>query len=155
MNIPPMNATAFARLLGVAKSTVSGWMAAGMPHRPGRGKRPAQIVLAEALPWVLHHRMAPPGSERERLAKEQADRVALDNAVKRGELVYASHVDEIMATMSADLVALLEALPGRAAAPAAGKSAAEVRSILLDEVRRVRGAFAEAIGALAERIAQA
>lgn len=120
-----------------------------MPAKAGRQGREAQIDAEKAIPWVVLHREAPPGSQRERLAKEQADKVAIENAAKRGELMHADQVAEVFTSLAADLAARHDAVPGRVASEFAGiTEPAIIRSRLLDELRIVRAAVADALGRL-------
>jgi phage terminase Nu1 subunit (DNA packaging protein) len=158
MKLPPIrwpkcNAAQFAEICGVSPQAVTAWIDAGMPCERGRGKGHAvTVTLAKALPWVLARR-EPAGSQRERLAKEQADKIALENTTKRGELIYAGHVAEVLSAMSADLAARHDAVPGRTASEFAGiNEPAVIRARLLDELRGVRGAFADAITKLADAL---
>jgi len=148
---PKCTASQFAELLGVSVQTVTAWIDAGMPCARGRGRGHAvEITPGLALPWVVWRR-EPKGSQRERLAKEQADKVAIENAVKRGELIFASQVAEVFSTLSADLASRHDAVPGRLASELAGiNEPAVVRERLLDDLRSVRAAFADAIEKLAD-----
>ena len=143
----------FAELLGVSGGTVTNWMDAGMPaDRTGRQRQVVRITLSKALPWVVSHRETK-GGERERLAAEQADKFALENSRRRGELIYADQVAEVMARIAAELSSRLDAVPGRVAGELAGISdPAVIRQRLLDEHRAVRAAFAGATAELADAL---
>lgn len=52
-------------------------------------------------------------AERARLAKEQADRVSMENAVKRKELVPVAVMTVALARVSAQVAARLDGVPGR------------------------------------------
>lgn len=147
-----MSRNEFAALCGVVGATVTNWMQAGMPHRSGgRSGREVHIDPKLAIPWVVSNREAPEGSQRDRLAKEQADKVALDNAQKRKEMIYAWQVSDGLNSMAAELAASLDALPGRVANELAGISdAGQIRVILLRECRAVRGSVARHLGQLAD-----
>lgn len=142
----------FAKLCEVSKVTVSNWCEAGMPHEGG-GKpgNPFQINVREALPWVVANRTEKPGSERDRLAKEQADKIAIENAQSRKELIQAQHVEDSVAEALANLTTQLDGLPGRMATPLSSiEDPALVRSKLQDEVRRIRFTYAESLAKLGE-----
>ena len=147
---PKCTAGDLAKLLGVSAASVSQWVDAGMPCARGRTKGHAITIEPErALPWVLARR-EPKGSQRARLAKEQADKVALDNAAKRGELVKLSLVADVMLAQAADISGRLDGLAGRVASEFAGISdPAEIRARLLDECRTIRAGHAEYIDRLA------
>ena len=53
--------------------------------------------------------------ERARLAKEQADRVAMQNAVQRGELAPVAALESVLSATGARVGRLLDALPGQIA----------------------------------------
>lgn len=148
-----VSASAFADLLKVSPTTITNWMDAGMPaQRTGRQKKAVRISLAAALPWVVSQRQTK-GGERERLAGAQADKVELENARKRGELIYADQVAEVMSTLGADLAARHDAVSGRLAGELAGLSdPAVIRERIREELRAVRGAFAEAVAKLADAL---
>lgn len=150
---PKCSAAQFAALVGVTAPAVTQWIDAGMPCDRGRGKGHVVTVTPEkALPWVLSRR-EPHGSQRERLAKEQADKVALENARKRGEMIFSSQVAEALAALGADLAARHDAVPGRVASEFAGTTdPAVIRSRLLDELRVVRAAFADTAAKLADAL---
>lgn len=143
-----LTVTQAAALLGKPDSTVGDWCQQGLPSK--KSGRNRVIRVRDLLRW-LAGRDAQPGSERERLAKEQADRVALDNAKKRGELIYAWQVADVLNTMAATLSAQLDSLPGRVAGELAGMTdAADIRALLLRETRAIRSSMAEHVGKLAE-----
>lgn len=74
-------------------------------------------------------------SERARLAKEQADKVAMQNAERRGELAPVSAMEMVLATVGAKVGRILDTIPG------------QVR-------RRVPGIGSEVIEAIATDIAK-
>lgn len=51
-------------------------------------------------------------AERARLAREQADKIAMQNAVTRGELAPAYVLEEVLARVGARAARLLETIPG-------------------------------------------
>jgi phage terminase Nu1 subunit (DNA packaging protein) len=87
---------------------------------------------------------------------EKGKKLALENAVKSGQLIYADQVAEVLSELSADLARHLEAVPGRHAdelAALADRAAVRVR--LLEITRNVRASFAAGIEAIADRLAKA
>jgi phage terminase Nu1 subunit (DNA packaging protein) len=147
-----MNGTEFAEFCGVSKASISGWAKDGMPCSPaGRAGRELRIDPAQAIPWVIAHREAPEGSQRERLARVQADKVEIDNATKRGQLIYAYQAADSMNSVAANLSAELDALSGRLANELAGISdAGEIRTRILRETRSIRASVARHVGQLAQ-----
>ena len=155
--LPTLSRRQFAEALQVAPSTVTAWMQAGLPHRnSGRQGRTVSIPLAEALPWLAKHRANASDSQRERLAKEQADRVALANAAQRGDHMLRSQVEPVLMTLAANLSASLDAIAGRLATELASVSdPAQVRQRLLAEHREVRAQLANNLRTLARGSAPA
>jgi len=142
----------FAALCDVSPQTVSNWCEAGMPHEGGGGHgETRKINVRKALPWVVANRTEKPGSERERLAKEQADKIAIENAQSRKELIKADHVQDSISEALANLTTQLDGLPGRMATPLASiEDPALMRSKLQDEVRRIRVTYAQFLAELGE-----
>jgi len=104
-----------------------------------------KIDPAVAIPWVVSERNPPPGSPRDRLLRAQAEKVELENARRRGELILSSQVGEVLSTLGADLAQRHEGVPGRVCNEFAGLTdPAVIRERLLDELRTVRGAFSDA-----------
>ena len=142
----------FAKLCDVSPQTVSNWCEAGMPNEGGGGHGETRTInVREALPWVVANRTEKPGSERERLAKEQADKIAIENAQSRKELIKAQHVEDSIAEALANLTTQLDGLPGRMATPLSSiEDPALLRSKLQDEVRRIRITYAQHLAKLGE-----
>jgi len=145
----------FAKVIGMSAGWVSKALDGGMPAvRSGRAGAKVQIDTAVALPWLLgraSERAAPtPDSQRDRLAREQADKVALENAQRRGELVPIAQVRAVASELVSRLGSALEGLPGRLANEIAGISdPAEIRARIGDEIRGARTAFAHGIEVMA------
>jgi phage terminase Nu1 subunit (DNA packaging protein) len=89
-------------------------------------------------------------SERIRQAGQSADKQALENAVRRGELVSAPYVVEVMRGMAADISGRLDGIPGRLATELVGFNAEQIKIRLLAEVRGIRSGVAEYVRRLAE-----
>lgn len=152
--VAPMSRNEFARLFGVSGGTVTNWMTAGMPATR-KGRQGAQVSIDPylACPWVYAHREEAPGSQRDRLAKEQADKLALENARRRGELIFSHQVAESLSKLAAELSARLDAVAGRTASEFAGiTDAGTIRRRMLDELRNVRAAFADTTAELADAL---
>lgn len=145
----------FARLIGMSSGWVSKQMDAGMPAtRTGKSGAKVSIDTAPAIQWLLERAAAGaeerPDSQRDRLAREQADAVALANAQRRGELVPIGQVRAVASELIVRLGSALEGLPGRLANEIAGISdPAEIRARIGDEIRGARTAFAHGIEAMA------
>jgi hypothetical protein len=142
----------FATLVDRAPATVSAWCEGGMPHKvPGKGNAGFQIKLEEALPWVLKYALEPPKeSQRERLAREQADKFSLDNAKSRGELIDAEIVGGVLKDLASTVSGQLESIPSRCASEFAGISdPTRIHARLREEHRSVRASMAGIVGRIA------
>lgn len=77
-----------------------------MPAAMWRRHRPVATVPVSALAtstWL---------AERARLAKEQADRVAMQNAVTRGELAPVVLLEQVLAAAAGKVAGIFDAIPG-------------------------------------------
>lgn len=126
-----------------------------MPHEGG-GRKGAECRIdpAKAIEWEIDEARFEKSergtSQRDRLAKEQADKVALENSAARGDHMLRSQVEPVLLTMVATLAAGLDAISGRLAGELAGVSdQATIRQRLLAEHRGVRAGLADAIRELA------
>ena len=133
-----MNAEALARLMGVSEVTARSVAV----KLPGRGRFDVAASLRAYLDRLREQagRAGRPSAggdeykvERTRLAREQADKTALQNAALRGDLVPVEDVRREWATIATDLRASLLAIPARVAARS-GLSR-EAASLLEDELR--------------------
>src|ERR1043166_2692750 len=151
-----VSAQEYAQVRGRTKPWVSQQIALGMPAKRLKGRKIAyQIDTATAIQWELDRikESSKSGSQRERLAKEQADKFEIENARRRGELILSSQVASVLSTLGADLAQRHDGLPGRLANELAGISdPAQIRERLLDELRIVRGAFSDAVDKLADAL---
>lgn len=88
----------FADVCGVTPKCVRDWIADGMPvvraGQRGAG-RESQIDLEAGIRWYFqaHRNALELNQQRARLAKEQADKTAMENAVARGELLSVQTVE--------------------------------------------------------------
>jgi phage terminase Nu1 subunit (DNA packaging protein) len=145
VKLPSVNAGQFAELCGVTATTVTNWRREGMPCTV-RGKTAVTIELAQALPWVLARRDRRPDSQRERVAREQADRLALQNAQSRGELITRGSVSAAIEECFGLLIGELDGLPGRLGMElAAANEPAVISARLRAELMRIRQTAADRI----------
>jgi len=150
------NRDEFAELIGRSTGWISKMLDFGMPAIRSRRKgSPVRINTAEAIPWLLEQAKAEAKpaaeSQRERLAREQADKVALENAASRGELVRSADVEALVLETIAQLGSVLDGVPGRLANELAGLAdPAEIRARLMQELRGARSAFADRLAQLAD-----
>ena len=105
-----------AELFKVTVQTVSQWIRDGLPvvkrGRKGSG-RSSQIDLREALSWYVEFDAL--DAAKTRLATEQADKQALDNAVRRGELGEIATWRAELQTVCGEIRAQLLAIPTKEA----------------------------------------
>lgn len=111
----PVTQSQFGELVGISQQAVSGlvlreilvegeplatWLLAYCEHlrtmAAGRGSDNSLVLAAE----------------RARLAREQADKVAMQNAVTRGELAPAHLLEEVLAKAGARAARILDTIPG-------------------------------------------
>ncbi|WP_217698642.1 terminase small subunit [Pseudoxanthomonas indica] len=111
----PVSQAQFGDLVGISQQAVSLLM-----------QRKILVDGASADEWLLaycdHLRSVAAGrggdaslelaAERARLAKEQADKIAMQNAVTRGELAPAYLLEEVLARVGAKAGRILETIPG-------------------------------------------
>lgn len=156
MNLPKLSAAEFAALCGVSRATVTNWMDEGMPcERTGRQRVRVEIDPALAVPWVVDRR-EPAGSQRERLAKEQADKIAMQNETQRGRLIDVAIVEEIWMAKAAHMAQLHDAVAGRLAHEFLGSTDPGInRSRLLAELREVRDSIAKFTLGIADALERA
>jgi phage terminase Nu1 subunit (DNA packaging protein) len=139
--------TEMAALTGIADATLADWCKQGLRSRK-RGRNRV-IAVADLLRWCASRREQP-GSHRERLAGEQADKVALANAQKRTELIWAWQVRDALHDLESHVGAALEAIPRVAGELAGMTDPGEIRARLLRETRGVRASVARHMGQFAD-----
>lgn len=122
--VGPLNMTALAGALKCSETSVKTWTANGMPRR-----KDLSYDLPDVVAWLrakdvtaakASFKKAPAGGledERARLAKEQADKLELENAITRGEHVHieviAKVLEEIVAAIRPKLLGLASFLAPR------------------------------------------
>ena len=82
-------------------------------------------------------------AERTRLTREQADRAALENATRRGELVDAEEVSLLWSKLTGETRNKLLGLPSAVAPYLAGKTVPETAAILAEHIREALEALAD------------
>lgn len=71
-------------------------------------------------------------TERARLAKEQADKVAMQNAIQRGELAPVAAMEAVLATVGTRVGKILDTIPGLVRRRVAGVGADVIEHIVAD-----------------------
>jgi len=105
----------FGAIVGISQQAVSDLQSRGV-LAPGAAAGTWLLAYTEHLREMAAGRGGE-GSlelarERARLAKEQADKVAMQNALTRGELAPAHVLEQVLARAGARAARLLEAIPG-------------------------------------------
>ena len=80
-------------------------------------------------------------TERARLAKEQADKVAMQNAVTRGDLAPVVMIEEVLTKAAARLAGIFDAIPGLVRRRVPSLRAEEI-DLIAAEIARVRNVVA-------------
>lgn len=100
-----------AELFKCTVQTVNQWIRDGLPVvKRGRkgGGRTSQIDVRDAIAWYVEYDAL--DAEKTRLTREQADKQALDNAVRRGELgeiaAWRSELETVFGEIRAQLLAI-------------------------------------------------
>lgn len=152
-----VNQLEFRKITGLSGRALQKYIDNGMPVKKKTGRKGSEtkIDTVESIEWLIHHyherKKGTRTSQRERLAQEQADKVALDNAIKRGTLIRGDMIVEILGPAFSDLGANLDGISGRLANELAGtRDPAIIRSKLFGELRKVRASFAQQIAELVE-----
>lgn len=121
-----------SRALGVSLTSVQNYIRQGCPSTK-KGKV-LRFCLSDVVRWRDKQGRSKVGRleiERSRLAKEQADKCALENAQKRGELVPVADVVKVWERRIGGCRSRLLGLPGRIAPQVVGcSSIAEVRDLI-------------------------
>lgn len=100
----------------VQPNTIRDWIRRGLPtvQKGGKGAGNKSLVdPLEALPWFLDH--VGEDAEKIRLAREQADKVALDNAERRADLARVSVMTQAFSDAVVTAQSLLLAIPTKEA----------------------------------------
>lgn len=106
----------FGELIGVSQQTVSSLLNRGVLS-PGVSARQWMHQYCGHIREIAAGRASPEGSaeliaERTRLAKEQADKVAMQNAERRGELAPVSDMEMVLAAVGVKVGKILDTIPG-------------------------------------------
>lgn len=139
-----VNRAGLADAHGVSENTITNWLEEGLPRVKAAERRGQsdEYDIAETIRWRLA-REAGKGAldedgqlinfeaERARLTREQADKVAMENEVRRGRLVDAEHVAGLWANTLTNVKNRLLGIPTRAAPLVIGrKTAVEAREVI-------------------------
>lgn len=122
-----------ALVFGVAPKTIVEWQEQGFPIavRGGPGV-PSEYETQTCIGWLVDRELKKIQSElpRDRLARVQADKIEMENAVMRGQLIPA---DQLEPKLRAAMIAAREAWrndPQKLAREVEGKPAKEIEDLL-------------------------
>lgn len=146
----------FGELVGISQPMVSDLVA-----------RSVLSVGDEAAVWLLaycaHMREIAAGratngdldlaTERARLAKEQADKIGMQNAITRRELAPTYLLEEVLAAAGARAAAILDAIPGAIRRRNQNLTAADIETIASEIAKARNIAAAISLGDLEAEIA--
>lgn len=111
----PITQQQFGHLVGIAQPTVSDWCRRGLLREGGTAGEWLRSYC-DRLREMASGRGGDDGpalvAERARLAREQADKVAMQNAVTRSELAPAWLLEQVLAKTGARVGNLLNTIPG-------------------------------------------
>jgi len=122
-----VNQSKLCEILGMSPMTINRLQDQGFPVvSRGDGRKANQYDTAACVTWLVERERRkvatlPDGevisleAERTRLTKEQADKIEMENAVRRGEMVSADHVAALWANVLVNCKTRLLAIPTRAA----------------------------------------
>lgn len=145
-----VNQTELCEILGKTAKTLNAWIEQGMPvlHRGGHGS-PNQYDTEQVIGWMIQREIGKLSvhddgtvynfeAEKARLTHEQAEKVAMENSVRRGQLVDTEKVAGWWASIITNAKQRLLAIPTKAAPLVLGlKTLPEVRDQLETTINEV------------------
>ncbi len=135
----PATQAEFARITGIDQAAVSRMVGTVLTNGAS-----LQTWIQELLKHrgeLAAGRSGGLASERERVARAQAERIERENALKAGLLVPAEQITVALADVAAQMVPVLEGLPGRIRKRAPTATVAMIK-VVEDEVVRARNLLA-------------
>lgn len=142
-----------ADVFDVTEKTIVAWEAKGMPYEAS-GKRgsPNKYDTAACIEWKAAGRQKGYQAEKERLTREQADKVEIENMKARDELVPATEVARAIREQWEIVITQLELGPQRWAASLAamGCDYDGFLAYLKDEIRRIRAEVAAGLSRISD-----
>lgn len=110
-----MTAVRYAQYQGVDEKQVRRWVDHGLPHQRDGARYCIDPVAADKWVKLNAQPRDDQSPDRLRLIRERADKVALANAVQRGELLRLDHVSDVVTSAFSNLVSQLDSIAGRLA----------------------------------------
>lgn len=139
-----MTQAAFGALVGVSQQAIGNLVGREILEKSMTGHEMLQAYcshLREQAAGRAAHDGLDLATERAGLAKEQRERIAMQNAVTRGELAPVVLIEEVLSRAGSRIAGILEAIPGAVKRRVPGLSADEIKSIA-SEIARVRNIVA-------------
>lgn len=135
---------AFSELIGVSESAVSQMLSEGLLPRDATLREWCQTYCGRLREQAAGRAAVGDiglATERARLAREQADKIAMQNAVTRRELAPVHVIEQVFSRTGSRVAAILEALPGaiKRRVPALG---ADEIGLVQREIAQARNAIA-------------
>lgn len=125
----------FGDLVGISQQAVSDLLSRGIIAQ-GDSSGVWLLAYCANLREVAAGRQAGEGfdlpTERARLAREQADKIAMQNAQTRRELAPAYLIEEVLAKAGSKVAGILEAIPGQVKRRLPNLPASEIEAIQLE-----------------------
>ncbi len=108
-----------AKIFGISTESLSKWVHKGCPVEGKKG-RELQLYLPDVVAWRLDRvtdnvEALDLQKERARLAKEQADKTAMENEERRGNLVDVTKIAPLWANLAASIKTKFLSIPTKAA----------------------------------------
>lgn len=135
------NKRELANILGVTEETLTQWQKQGMPIvKAGKGRGGSVYDTVAVLAWKSARDQSDQPitdfeTERTRKVKLEADKLALEVAEKRGDLIPAEQVESAVADMVAAFRARILSIPSKLAGPiAATIDTRETEALLTDAI---------------------
>ena len=145
-----VNQTQLCEILGKTAKTLNAWVDAGMPvlRRGGHGS-PNEYETADVIAWMIQREIGKLAvhddgqvynfeAEKARLTHEQAEKVAMENMVRRGQLLEADRVAALWATIITNAKQRFLAIPSKVAPLVLGaKTAPEIQERIEAQINEV------------------
>jgi phage terminase Nu1 subunit (DNA packaging protein) len=113
-----VNKASLAEIIGYSEETLTTWQKAGLPmvYQSGRGAS-NQYDTEQVIAWMIARELAKVQveSQKDRLSRLQGDKVELEIAEKRGQLIPVDQIEPAWAAMVASARSYLRSQPDRLA----------------------------------------
>ena len=125
-----------SKIFGKTERTIFRWKDEGMPRVDGKYDTAAvhewlvQRAMDSRLSETADGKILDLNAERARHSKEQADKLEMENAVRRGLLMDANHTAGLWSKIAVAAKTRLLAIPSKAAPLLVGKKVAEIKDVL-------------------------